>query len=67
MRFIQRSIRDKRQPARSVFLTSDDVKVERRHCYLSMIRRKKTLLVEEGSRIERGTVFLRDTCHHEIN
>ena len=23
-------------------------------------------LVEEGPQIERGTVFLRDTCHREI-
>ena len=27
----------------------------------------KTLFVEEGSQIERGTVFLRDTCHSEIS
>ena len=24
-------------------------------------------LVEEGPQIERGTMFLRDTCHREIN
>ena len=30
-------------------------------------RRKKTLLVEEGPQIERGTVFLRGTCHCEIH
>ena len=32
-----------------------------------MKRRMKTALVEEGPQIERGTVFLRDTCHREIN
>ena len=31
-----------------------------------MKRRMKTLLVEEGPQIERGTVFHKDTWHSEI-
>ena len=54
----QRNIRDKRLPREACF-DLGDVKVE-------MKRRMKTLLVEEGPQIERGTVFLRDTCHREI-
>ena len=53
----QRNIRDKRLP-REACLHLGDVKVE-------MKRRMKTFSWEK-IQIERGTVFLRDTCHREI-
>ena len=42
------------------------VKVEKDIVTLSEEEDEDTL-VEEGSQIERGTVFLRDTCHREIS
>ena len=53
----QRNIRDKRLPREACF-DLGDVKVE-------MKRRMKTFSWER-IQIERGTVFLRDTCHREI-
>ena len=44
-----------------------DFEVDERHCDPSMKRRMKTLSREDGLQIERGTVFLRDVCHREIN
>ena len=65
----QRNSDDKRLP-REVCFDQDDAEVEKN--IVTMPKWRKTLLlsmktlVEEGPQIERGTVFLRDTCHREI-
>ena len=60
----QRSIRDKRFPREACF-EQDDVSVEKDNVTFNEEEDEDTL-VEEGPQIERGTVFLRDTCHREI-
>ena len=60
----QRNIRDKRLP-REACLHLGDVKVEQDIVTFNEEEDEDTL-VEEGPQIERGTVFLRDTCHREI-
>ena len=60
----QRNFRDKQFP-RKVCSDQDDVKVEK-HIVTFNEEEDDDTLVEEGPQIERGTVFLRDTCHREI-
>ena len=60
-----RNVRDKRLP-RAAFFDEGDVTVDEKQCDLSMKEEDEDALVEEGPQIERGTVFLRDTCHREI-
>ena len=60
----QRNIRDKRLP-REACLHLGDVKVEQDIVTFNEEDHEDTF-VEEGPQIERGTVFLRDTCHREI-
>ena len=60
----QRNFRDKQFP-RKVCSDQDDVKVEK-HIVTFNGEEDEDTLVEEGPQIERGTVFLRDTCHREI-
>ena len=60
----QRNIRDKRFPREACFDLGDD-KVENVIVTLCEEEDEDTL-VEEGPQIERGTVFLKDTCHREI-
>ena len=60
----QRNIRDKQFP-RKVCSDQDDVKVEK-HIVTFNEEEDDDTLVEEGPQIERGTVFLRDTCQREI-
>ena len=57
----QRNIRDKRLPREACF-DQGDVKVEKDIVTFNEEEDEDTL-VEEGPQIERGTVFLRDTCH----
>ena len=51
----------------------DDVKVEKdivtfeNDIVTSNEEEDEDIVVEEGPQIERGTVFLRDTCHSEIS
>ena len=61
----QRNIRDKRIPREACF-DQGDVKVEKDIVPFNE-EEDEGLLEEEGPQIERGTVFLRHTCHHEIN
>ena len=63
--FWYRNIRDKRIP-REAFFDLGDVKVENVIVTFNEEKDEYTL-VEEGPQIERGTMFLRDTCHREIN
>ena len=57
----QRSIRDKRIP-REAFFDLGDVKVE--NVIVTFNEKEyEDILVEEGLQIERGMVFLMDTCH----
>ena len=57
----QRNIRDKWFPREACFVLGD-VKVEKDIVTFNEEEDEDTL-VEEGPQIERGTVFLRDTCH----
>ena len=59
----QRNFRDKQFP-RKVCSDQDDVKVEK-HIVTFNEEEDDDTLVEEGPQIERGTVFLRDTCQRE--
>ena len=59
----QRNFRDKQFP-RKVCSDQDDVKVEK-HIVTFNEEEDDDTLVEEGPHIERGTVFLRDTCQRE--
>ena len=61
----QRNIRDKWFPREACFELGD-VKVEN---VIVAFREEEEedILVEEGPQIERGTVFLRGTCHCEIH
>ena len=61
----QRNIRDKRLPREACF-DQGDVKVEKDIVPFNEEEDEGTL-EEEGPQIERGTVFLRHTCLHEIN
>ena len=57
----RRSIRDKRIP-REAFFDLGDVKVE--NVIVTFNEKEyEDILVEEGLQIERGMVFLMDTCH----
>ena len=60
----QRNSRDKRIPREACF-DLGDVKVEKDIVAFSADE-DEDILVEEGPQIERGTVFLWDTCHREI-
>ena len=60
----QRNIRDQRLPRAACF-NQGDVKVEQDIVTFNEEDHEHTF-VEEGPQIERGTVFLRDTCHREI-
>ena len=51
---------------RAACFNQGDVKVEK-HIVTFNEEEDDDTLVEEGPQIERGTVFLRDTCHREIN
>ena len=61
----QRNIVDKRLPCEACF-DLGRCRSGEKDCDSSMKRRMKILSWEQGSQIERGTVFLRDTCHREI-
>ena len=61
----QRNSRGKRFPREACF-DLGDVKWTRHIVTLSMKRRMKTLSWRKDLTFERGTVFLRDTCHREI-
>ena len=60
-----KSIRDKRIP-REAFFDLGDVKVENVIVTFHDLE-KEDILVEEGSQIERGTMFHRDTSHREFH
>ena len=60
----QRNKSDKRFP-RGICFDQGDVKVEKHNVTLNT-KKDEDILVEEGTQIERVTVFLRDTCHCEI-
>ena len=60
----QRSNSDKRFPSEACF-DQGDVKVEK-HIVTLNTEKDEDILVEDGPQIERGTVFLRDTCQYEI-
>ena len=60
----RRNIRDKRLPREACF-DQGDVEVEKDIVTFNEEEDEDTLM-EEGPQIERGTVFLRDTCHREI-
>ena len=60
----QRNSRDKRLPREACF-DQGVVKVGKDIVTFND-EKDEDALVEEGPQIERGTVFLRDTCHREI-
>ena len=62
----QRNIRDKRFPREACF-DLGDVKWTKDSVTINEEEEDEDILVEEGPQIERGTVFLRDTCHREIH
>ena len=59
-----KSIRDKRIPREACF-DLGDVKVEKDIVAFNADE-DEDILVEDGPQIDRGTVFLWDTCHREI-
>ena len=60
----QRNIRDQRLPREACF-DQGDVEVEKDIVTFNE-EEDEDILVEGRPQIERGTVFLRDTCHREI-